>query len=648
MKISITVITIIAIVLFFECPAEAQHIPDNNFAKGIRHYCPECIDSNDNLLPPAKSLIELRACMDDIKDVTGIEGFSGLQVLALNLDKISTLPNLPPNLIDLDVSFNEYLTTLPQLPVSLKKLDIQHTAVGELPTNLPPQLEYLRCSRIPLKILPDLPGSLVELYIDETQIRELPSNLPPELKYLNCSHTPIKILPNLPGSLRDLYINETEITSISQLPDQLNSLCYDDKYIHCIPCKNVNLYVTDPKTYKLIKPVFCSQDNNLMKKKTAGQITNEVKKCISGNCKNGTGKLEIDYSEGHSSYSGSFKNEFYHGQGTLVVKDKYKYTGSFKDGKMDGKGTFTSLDSGFVCTGEFKNDNMEGTGTYTYKDGKKSIGTWKGNRLWAGKGYLKLGDNESYYGEVKENKPDGQGVRNYANGKKFTGTFSKGSPMTGNGYYLSEREKANYEGDLKNGEPDGYGEMAEFDGWLYKGNWTKGKRNGQGDYYNNGKLFYSGLWTNGAHGKDPGRAPEKTVPKVYFFNSSYFWDDGKSVEEQAEQPVNEFYRTLPGLTAVIYLPKGLHPEKYWDDVKLHYIFVVYADQYDSKDEKKVATYTVIAEPRQRKIWKYLPLGDLDGQKFTVRVYEGDFTIYESVNPSGKLLGEGKVNRTQTR
>jgi hypothetical protein len=461
MKILITVITIITVIFLNTCPAEAQHIPDNNFAKGIRYYCSECIDSNDNLLPPAKNLIELRACMDEIKDITGISGFSGLQILALNLNKISILPNLPPNLTDLDVSFNEELTALPQLPVSLKKLDIQHTIISELPSNLPPPLEYLKCSRIPLKILPNLPGSLLDLYIDETQIttlpqlpvslktldihktpiRDLPSNLPPELKYLNCSHTPIKLLPNFPGSLRDLYINETEITSLSQLPDLLNSLCYDDKYIHCIPCKNVNLYVTESQTNHLVKPIFCSQDDDWVSNKPVSQISNEIKKCISGNCNNGTGKLEIDNSEGHSSYNGSFKNDLYNGQGSIVVKDKYKYSGSFKDGKMDGNGTLTSIDSGFVYTGEFKKDYREGIGTFVNKDGKKSTGIWKGNRLWSGKGFLMLGEKESYYGDVKENKPDGQGIRSFADGKKFTGTFSKGNPETGNGYFLSEREK---------------------------------------------------------------------------------------------------------------------------------------------------------------------------------------------------------------
>ena len=143
--------------------------------------------------------------------------------------------------------------------------------------------------------------------------------------------------------------------------------------------------------------------------------------------------------------------------------------------------------------------------------------------------------------------------------------------------------------------------------------------------------------TGYASAQPPDRKP---LPKVYFFNTSFYWDDGKSVEEEADQPVNEFYRSSAGLTAVIYLPKGLHPEKYYDDRKFSYRFEVYGDVYDSDGETHVGTYTVVAEPRQRKIWKFLPLGDLDGQKFTVRVYEGDH--------SAKPIAEGKVRRTQTR
>ncbi|MEI6087545.1 MAG: hypothetical protein WCR66_08170 [Bacteroidota bacterium] len=605
MKILITVITIITGIVLNTCPVEAQHIPDSLFAEKIRNNYPDCIDTKNDLLPPAKKLEELRLWSEGIKDVTGVSGFSSLKILVLNMNKISILPNLPPSLIELDVSFNEDLRALPQLPVSLKKLDIQHTIINELPANLPSQLEYLKCT-----------------------------------------HTQIKILPKLPNSLKDLYIQETEITSLSQLPDKLETLIYNDKYIHCIPCKNTQLMVIEAGINKVITPVFCNAEDQLIIKIQTDQGIPKIKKCISGNCINGIGTLETENSEGHLVFTGSFKNEQFNGNGSLILKDKFKYTGTFKDGNIEGKGIFASFEYGFVYTGAFKNGRREGVGTLVFKDEKKSTGIWKDDKFWSGIGLLNLGEKESYFGEVKENLPDGQGIRSYANGEKFTGTFSKGNPVNGNGYFLSLQEKGSYHGDLKNGQPDGYGEMAEFDGWLYKGMWANGKRNGQGDYYNNGKLFYSGLWTNGAHEKDPNKATEKPLPKVYFFKDWGFSDNHKGPYEEATQPVNEFYRASAGLTAVIYLDKDLYPDKYWDDVKLHYIFVVYADAYDSKDEKKVGTYTVIAEPRQRKIWKSLPLGDLDGQKFTVKVYKGNFTIYESVNPSGRPLAEGKVNRTQ--
>ena len=497
------VIAIITVVLLNTNLAKAQHIPDDNFAKGIRHYCSECIDSNNNLLPAAKTLVELRACMDEIKDVTGISGFSGLQILALNMDKISSLPDLPPNLTELDVSFNEDLTALPQLPVSLKKLDIQHTLISELPANLPPELEYLKCS-----------------------------------------HTAVKKLPKLPASLKDLYIQETQITSLSQLPDKLETLVYNDTYIHCIPCKNTQLTVIEAGINKYVTPVFCKSDDISNTKKNTEQTIQEIKKCISGNCNNGIGALETDNSEGHITYKGSFKNSLYNGQGSIIVKDKYKYTGSFKDGNLDGKGTFTSIDNGFVYTGAFKNNEREGFGTLVFKDGKKSVGVWKESRLWSGTGFFRYGDSDSYYGAVKENLPDGQGVFTYSNGKKFTGTFSKGNPVNGKGYFYFSETKVSYEGTLINGKYngpgtytnpegqvftgnftddkfngygkwtspngskyegnftngnfDGYGVMTYNDDWLYKGNWINSKRNGKGSLYNaKGELKYNGEWNNG-------------------------------------------------------------------------------------------------------------------------------------------------------
>ena len=69
-------ITIIAPILLLTSPAKAQHIPDKNFAAAIREKCKECIDSNNNLLPPARDLDDLRANNRYINSIEGIQGFT--------------------------------------------------------------------------------------------------------------------------------------------------------------------------------------------------------------------------------------------------------------------------------------------------------------------------------------------------------------------------------------------------------------------------------------------------------------------------------------------------------------------------------------------------------------------------------------------
>ena len=59
--------------------AVAQNIPDANFAQAIREACPSCINSDDNLLGPAKSLTQLNVSSKGISDLTGIVGFTDLE-----------------------------------------------------------------------------------------------------------------------------------------------------------------------------------------------------------------------------------------------------------------------------------------------------------------------------------------------------------------------------------------------------------------------------------------------------------------------------------------------------------------------------------------------------------------------------------------
>jgi Leucine-rich repeat (LRR) protein len=368
MKILVTTIAAGLLICF---SAKAQHIPDKSFAKELHTNYPDCINANNNLLPPAKKLKELRAFSDEIKDISGISGFSGLEVLVLSLNKISILPKLPANLIELDVAFNEDLAVLPQLPVSLKKLNIQNTSIRNLPANLPPQLEYLRCS-----------------------------------------NTQVTILPNLPGSLRDLWINATQIVSLPQLPDKLNFLCYNKKNIQCIPCNNIDLRVLEYESNEFVTPSLCNGDHK------------------------------------------------------PAVTDK-----------------------------------------------------------------------------------------NYV------------------------------------------------------------------------------------------RSPEKTFPKVYFFYGGRFsFDDGGDdhyrIEDEYDQPVSEFYRTVSGLTAVIYLGKAEHPDPRYNEISEFYRFEVYSDAYQTSEPSLIETYKVKVYPKQRSVWKYIPFGNLDGTNFIIKVCKGEF--------SHKPIAEGKVSRTQNR
>ena len=562
MKKSITSIVVGLLICF---TVKAQHIPDNNFANAIRNVCNECIDANNNLLPPAKKLEKLNVNeAHDIVNIEGVEGFSSLIVL--------------------DFRNNKNITSLPNLPVSLGELWMGGTGVNNI-GSLPSQLRVLDCGSCPITSLPALPAFMTHLFCDNTRLSSLP-DLPATLEDLYCNNTPITSLPKLPVVLWSLKICNTKITTLPLLPDGLGGLNISDSTFSCIPSNNAKLWIRDIDGNRITttickegeKPVAVKDDKpdlNTVTKKLADALKGFFKddeekkvdkgKCVTGNCINGIGTYEFKEGEADATYKGSFKEGKFNGQGTLVVKDKYKYTGSFKDGQIDGKGMFTYSD-GNVYTGEMQKGNIEGTGTLVYKDGKKTTGIWKGNKLWSGTGFFIYGDKESYYGEVNENKPDGQGVYTYANGKKFTGTFSKGETMSGKGYLFYPEDKSSYEGTLVNGKYngigiytnsngqifngnfvdgaltgtgkctgadgrqydgnfkntkfDGYGVLTYKNGSVYKGNWAGGLKNGNGSFYDeNGNLDYSGEWSNG----------KMTNPKQSASYKNSLWEQSKQM-----------------------------------------------------------------------------------------------------------------------
>ena len=76
-----------------------------------------------------------------------------------------------------------------------------------------------------------------------------------------------------------------------------------------------------------------------------------------------------------------WKDEWHNGKGTITYPDEGKYEGElyegeFKDNRYHGKGTLTSTD-GAKYVGEFKDNRYHGKGEHTFPDGSKYVGEYK-------------------------------------------------------------------------------------------------------------------------------------------------------------------------------------------------------------------------------------------------------------------------------
>ena len=97
---------------------------------------------------------------------------------------------------------------------------------------------------------------------------------------------------------------------------------------------------------------------------------------------------------------------------TTIWMDGLKYTGEWKNNKMHGQGTFINPDLS-MYEGELKNDQRHGQGTWTWPDGSK------------------------YVGEYKDGYSHGHGIHTWADGRKFVGEWYKGN-KNGQGTYIDE------------------------------------------------------------------------------------------------------------------------------------------------------------------------------------------------------------------
>jgi hypothetical protein len=108
-----------------------------------------------------------------------------------------------------------------------------------------------------------------------------------------------------------------------------------------------------------------------------------AKECVSGDCSDGRGRLEVATQWGKGQYFGHFKQGEFHGKGRLEVPisftQKSIYDGEWEMGRRSGRGTHWSGD-GNLYIGQWKNDRRHGQGTFRWPGGQKYQGGFFANK----------------------------------------------------------------------------------------------------------------------------------------------------------------------------------------------------------------------------------------------------------------------------
>ncbi|ECF0533712.1 E3 ubiquitin--protein ligase [Salmonella enterica subsp. enterica] len=172
---------------------------------------------------------EMRDCLNNGNPVLNV-GASGLTTLPDRLpphittlvipdNNLTSLPELPEGLRELEVSGNLQLTSLPSLPQGLQKLWAYNNWLASLPT-LPPGLGDLAVSNNQLTSLPEMLPALRELRVSGNNLTSLPA-LPSGLQKLWAYNNRLTSLPEMSPGLQELDVSHNQLT---RLPQSLTGL----------------------------------------------------------------------------------------------------------------------------------------------------------------------------------------------------------------------------------------------------------------------------------------------------------------------------------------------------------------------------------------------------------------------------------------
>lgn len=177
--------------------ASLPFIPSSSIHINI--YCP-----TNNQLPPLPNAKSLHISSSILSSLHFPPSLTSLE-FAIEDEKCTTLPSLPPCLTHLNIFLTDGPTDLSNLPISLTHLQIYTSAPNISLPALPPGLVYLSVTASRVLNLTSLPSSINYLKIETYLGGVILPSLPPNLEVLEVDSTDFQ-LPALPTSLKALIV----------------------------------------------------------------------------------------------------------------------------------------------------------------------------------------------------------------------------------------------------------------------------------------------------------------------------------------------------------------------------------------------------------------------------------------------------------
>ncbi|ARF08868.1 hypothetical protein Catovirus_1_918 [Catovirus CTV1] len=219
-----------------------------------------------------------------------LKSFVWLTKLIVSKCGLISLENLPPNLVELEASYNKInyigkidwpeslqrvlldnnvIMTIDYLPPKLKCLGLSKNKISNFLTVTPHTLELLDLSKNLLKKVPHLNDGIKGLDISENYIEDV-NTLPDTIEMLDCSKNEIKYITFLPKNITHFTASNNKITSVVNLPDNIQTIDLSNNQLSYISlkdsCKNVDLSNNDIRyfnCYNLPKDLEClNLENN--------------------------------------------------------------------------------------------------------------------------------------------------------------------------------------------------------------------------------------------------------------------------------------------------------------------------------------------------------------------------------------------------